>query len=259
MALVDNMLDEMDRLEAVFVGDLESVLSAAMDETMVNLRQTHLPGLLPPTFRKSIIQQLSAIWLATTQTFSTLMAEHFEDAFKHLAQKQVQAEIVSRIVNQYIESFGAEKAAQIIRTTEIQMRNLVLGGMLQGQAQEAVFSRIVNKIPGLAKARAEIITRTEVHSVGQFASQKMAEQARIRLVKVWHTVGDARVRTFGIFGRKDQFNHRIMNGIAISLDQPFRVPTRAGGFEPLLFPGHPIGSPGNVINCRCVQTYEKAS
>ena len=257
MALVDIMLDEMERIETTFVGDLESVLAAAMDETTVNLRQTHLPGPLPLTFRKSITEQLSALWLATTDVFANIMAEHFETAFKHLSRKQVQTEVVNQIVGQYIDNFGAQKASQIIRTTELQMRDLVLGGMLKGEAQEAVFSAIVNKIPGLAKVRATIITRTEVHSVSQFTSQKMAERAGIQLFKVWHTVGDSRVRTFGLFGRTDQFNHRIMNGIKVGLDQPFRVPTRLGGFEALPFPGSPNGSPGNVINCRCVQTYEK--
>lgn len=257
MALVENMLDEMDRLETIFVGDLESVLGAAMDEATINLRETHLPGLLPPTFRQSIVQQLSAIWLATTESFANMMADHFEDAFKHLSRKQVQTEVVSRIVDQYIENFGARKAAQIIRTTETQIRDIVLGGMLKGEATEAVFSNIVNKIPGLAKVRATIITRTEIHSVSQFASQKMAERAGIRLLKVWHSVNDSRTRTFGLFGRIDAFNHRIMNGTTVALDQPFRVPTRMGGFETLPFPGHPSGSPGNVINCRCVQTYEK--
>jgi len=187
------------------------------------------------------------------------MAEHFETAFKHLSQKQVQEAVVTRIVSQYIDAFGAQKATQIIRTTELQMRDLVLGGMLKGEAQEAVFSAIVNKIPGVAKARATIITRTEIHSASQFTSQKMAERAGIRLFKVWHTIGDARVRTFGVFGRKDQFNHRIMNGVAVGLDRSFQVPTRLGGVEALQFPGDPIGSAGNVINCRCVQTFEKES
>ena len=256
MALADVMLNEMERLEVEFVADLEATIAAALDETVVNLRQTHLPGLLPLTFRKSIVQHLSAIWLATTQTFADLMAEHFETAFKHLSRKQVQQEVVRRIVDQYIGDFGATKAAQIIRTTETQIRDLVLGGMLKGEAQEAVFSNIVNKIPALAKVRATIITRTEIHSVSQFASQKMAERARLRLRKIWHSVNDQRTRTFGLFGRVDQFNHRIMNGMSVSLDQPFRVPTRAGGFEALAFPGDPTGSAGNVINCRCVLTYE---
>ncbi len=259
MALADTMLEQMDRLEVSFVGDLESILSAAMDETMANLRQTHLPSELPLTFRKSIVDQLSRIWLATTKVFADLMIEHFEDAFKHLSMKQAQTEVVNKIVNQYVDNFGANKAAQIIRTTEVQMRNLVLGGMLKGEAQEAVFSAIVNKIPGIAKVRATVITQTEVHSVSQFASQKMAERAGIKLNKVWHTVGDVKVRTFGLFGRQDQFNHRIMNGTSVGLEQFFQVPTIFGGFETLLFPGHPSGSPGNVINCRCVQTYERES
>jgi len=253
------MLNGMERIEAEFSADLEAMLGAAMDEAMINLRQTHLPGALPLTFRRSIVQQLAAIWLATVQSSADLMAEHFETAFKHLATKQAQEAVVTRIVNQYIDSFGAQKAAQIIRTTELQMRDLVLGGMLKGEAQEAVFSAIVNKIPGVAKARATIITRTETHSASQFASQKMAEQAGIRLVKIWHTIGDARVRTFGLFGRKDQFNHRIMNGVSVGLERSFQVPTRLGGVEALQFPGDPVGSPGNVINCRCVQTFERES
>ena len=136
---------------------------------------------------------------------------------------------------------------------------MVLGGLAVGQAQESVFASLVNKIPTLASARAALITRTEVHSAGQFASQKVAERSGLTLRKMWHSVNDEHTRTFGLFGRMDQFNHRVMHGLKVALDQPFRVPMLAGGFEPLLFPGHPSGSPGNVINCRCVQTYERAN
>jgi hypothetical protein len=252
------MLSAMDQIEKRFVSDLESVLAAAMDETVVQLRETHLPGPLPLTFRKSIVEQLSAIWLGIAGLSADIILTHFTTNFKHLASKTSQDALVGRIVDQYISNFGANKASQIIQTTERQMREIILGGMTRGEAQEAVFSAIVNKIPGLAKVRAAVITRTESHSVSQFASQKVAEKAGIRLQKTWHTAGDERVRTFGLFGRIDQFNHRVMDGVTTSLDQSFRIPTRLGGFEALLFPGHPDGSPGNVINCRCVQTYERA-
>lgn len=55
-------------------------------------------------------------------------------------------------------------------------------------------------------------------------------------VRTWVTVGDAKVRP----------EHAAADGQQVGLNEPFDV-----GGEPLMYPGSPEGSAGNVINCRC--------
>lgn len=58
----------------------------------------------------------------------------------------------------------------------------------------------------------------------------------VTVTRTWQTRRDDKVR----------HAHRLAQGQAVDGDQPFTV-----GGEQLRYPGDPLGSPGNVINCRC--------
>lgn len=255
--LLNNMLRIMDEAETVFRPAITETIAAAMDELATEIRTGYVSYNLSQPARNAITLRLSELWLATTAASVHVMHEEFKAGFPSLETKaNVDAEI-RRITDQYVGQYGAERAANIIRTTEQQVQSLVRGGMARGEATDTVFSGLVNKIPAMAEFRADIITRTESHAVSQYASQIMAERSAISLSKAWRTAGDLRVRDFGFSGRVSNFNHRIMNGQEVGLHQAFQIPTLNGGVERLLFPGDPAGSAGNVINCRCVQTYQR--
>ncbi|QPO17013.1 MuF-like minor capsid protein [Gordonia phage Dexdert] len=89
--------------------------------------------------------------------------------------------------------------------------------------------------------KARRIARTESHgavSAGQLAAAKIRQELTgIRMWKRWLSTEDSRTRA----------SHRVADGQAVPLDQPFRV----GGFL-LDHPADAISvAPHEVINCRC--------
>lgn len=254
--MIQETLDLLDRIEAGHVDPLSAALSAAMDHMVLQLRSGSGFSIQPP-YRRQITERLSSLWLDTADGAINLMLSELKGAFPLLEKKEELTATRLQILNNYISRFGAGRASNIIHTTEQQIRDLINGGLAQGEAADAVFSQVTDKVPELANLRALLISRTEAHAVSQYTSQKMAERSQIPLDKIWNTTQDMRVRDFGFSGRVSQFNHRIMQGQAVGLYQSFQVPTLGGGFESLQFIGDPSGSAGNVINCRCVQTYRR--
>lgn len=253
--LVENSLKELSQLEERHNQNLANLLEAAYDSLLLSAQQTQRVPRLPQKARAALVEGLTSLWQDTTESSASLMIAAFEEGFPRLLKNNALSPEAVRIVTAYIDGFGAERATQIIRTTEKQAENLILGGLRRGQSLDIVYASIVNRIPDLAETRAALITRTETHALSQFTSQKMAMQSNVLLKKTWNSVQDERTRTFNLFDRMDMFDHKIMNGVSIGLQDQFRVPTRTGNFEHLQFPGDPSGSAGNTINCRCIQTY----
>ncbi len=56
--------------------------------------------------------------------------------------------------------------------------------------------------------------------------------------------------------KDDEFNHKAANGQRVKRREKFAIKRKKGGVELLDFPGDPKGSPGNIINCRCVMVFE---
>jgi len=88
-------------------------------------------------------------------------------------------------------------------------------------------------------AKAERIMRTELLTIQNSASWIKLNDAKTRfpdLKKVWFATGDDRTRDV----------HLAAHGQVVDVDEPFIV-----GGEEARFPGDPLLSPGNRINCRC--------
>jgi len=101
-------------------------------------------------------------------------------------------------------------------------------------------------------ARAEAIVRTETLMIQAQASQAQmtADAARMSaagytLKKSWLSARDLRVRPAHVLADAT-YNREGTTG-PIPVDQPFIVDG-----EELMYPHDPAGSPGNIINCRCV-------
>ncbi len=114
-------------------------------------------------------------------------------------------------------------------------------------------ARRIDKILGIKKNlgymnRSDVIARTETNRMFSIARQAKDEQVVEQvpnMKKQWLTAGDSRVRPSGPYARL-LFNHRRANGQIKKVDEPFNV-----SGERLMFPRDPIGSPENVVNCRC--------
>lgn len=255
MDLVEKTVELMDQLEASAAPSLSDVLRQGMIELADDSRFSRTVLAASPSFIRAVDEELRKLWRAATDGGFRLITQFFSEGFKGEQKSQ---EVIDLILNRYLENYGQSQAAQILRTSETQIRDMMAGGMARGEAAEAVYSAVLERIPELARLRSLIISRTEIHAAVQFASYQTALRSSIPLTKVWNSVQDERTRDFGEVGRISQFNHRVMDGVRAALLSPFLVPAIGGGVEPLDFPGDPRGSAGNIINCRCVQSYERA-
>lgn len=247
---VEKSLDLQLMLEADFTPGLAASLMAGMGSLIESLRQGVLPLALPQVEQQRVLTSLAAMRQAAIERTIQLVFEEYRP------KKSTDTMLVQRAIDSFFELHGRRTAAQINNTTERQIEALISGGLRRGEAQQTVMQSVLDRLPEIANLRAMLITGTDIHAATQFASQRAAEATGQLTKKSWHSTPDNRTRDFGISGKISQFNHRVMHGDSVPLTQSFLVPTKFGGVEGLYFPGDPNGSPGNVINCRCVQTYE---
>ena len=249
MAIVDELLSALDAVEAAHTQSLASVIEAATVSIVQSSRGLESIGQLSSPHRVNILEELQRLWQASVRASAPVTAELIQ-----LSEKSFDDYALSN----YITLYGATRAQQILNTTERQIQQLIGRGIAQGNSSSDVFESLIARANAIGLNRSLIITRTESHGVSQYVSFSHALQSSIALDKIWNTTHDQETRDFGEIGRASQFNHRIMDKVRIPLRAHFRVPMLIGGSEGLMFPGHPGGSAGNIINCRCIQTYARA-
>lgn len=125
----------------------------------------------------------------------------------------------------------------------------------KGIEDNKTISEITTNIKKLIKSRnfyrwqALRIARTETTAAANYGSVVASRSSGVVTEKVWISANDSRTRRTP----KNEYNHIAMNGIAVDINENFKVPTSNSitGYEELEFAGDPKGSAGNIINCRC--------
>lgn len=231
---------------AAHISALEDALAAGMRDIVTGLQNGN-----------GIVMPVNAV-LRIERAMNDLVHDASRTMGESVMETLTKADetLWDRIVRAYMETYGGQAITNITQTTQRQIMQVLAAHPEMGIADVAQLIR--EKIPVLSHYRAALIARTETHSAGQFASQKVAETIDVSLMKKWNATEDHRTRDMGQIGGVEEFDHRAMDEVKVALDQPFRVPNKYGGWELLMFPGDPIGSPANIINCRCVQTYARA-
>ena len=173
-----------------------------------------------------------------------LERKDFAEFFRRLALEYIQDELIR------------QRIAMVSEATRAQMVRLVVAGQEEGLGVSEIAQSITDALPGITMRRGALIARTETHSAANFGANEAAKATGLQLQKEWVSVEDHRTRDFGEGdGVIDTFSHRAMNGAVAEMDQAFSVPNRLGGFEKMMFPGDPVGSAGNTINCRCAVSH----
>lgn len=152
----------------------------------------------------------------------------------------------ARVID-WIEKQGANKVVQITSSSAKAIRKELVKGVEAGEGIDDIADRIDSLyIDNFERARSVRIARTEVISASNLGSQQAAVETGLPLKKEWLTSIDGREREI----------HGNANGQVKGMT-PVNEPYNVGG-QNLLFPGDTSqgAGPGNVVNCRCTETYE---
>lgn len=139
-----------------------------------------------------------------------------------------------------LRSMVLDTAFNINQTTRRMISEELAEAVENGESLMDMEERIVRLFSDMDKNRAFTIARTEVLKVDRWAEWEAVRQEDLPVVKVWLSSLDNVVRD----------GHDVAHGQVVDRDEPFIV-----NGEELQYPGDPSGSPGNIINCRCVVQY----
>lgn len=139
-----------------------------------------------------------------------------------------------------------EKAREFLRQRENLLKDVadevfddikkeLQAGHDAGESEAKIAQRLREKFL-MEESRAETVASTETAAAYGYSRQDAMQAAGVTHKK-WVASGLPTMRD----------THREANGQIVAIDEPFTVAN-----EPLMHPGDPAGSPGNVINCHCV-------
>ena len=146
---------------------------------------------------------------------------------------------VTQVVEASISFITDFQAREVNRTTFGGLVEIIISAEQEGLGIPAIQENI-NAFFGGRKSNFETerIARTTMVGTDNAASQEAWAQTGIVKTKIWISA---------LLGGRTRDAHANAHGQEVQLNEFFNV-----GFEPLLFPGDPNGSPGNIINCLCV-------
>jgi uncharacterized protein with gpF-like domain len=245
---------DLDKMEDATQPLIERTLTALMRDIVDRYEADDIAA-IPPDGRERVENMLREIYATAMRMGGQPMIEDMKDCFPHLQTKQEEDSLFQRFIEEFIEQFGAQKVQQILETTRRQIMEVIRDGQREGFGVEQIAKALRKAIPEFSAYRSRVIARTETHGSSQYGQMRTAMQSTRPLVKMWNSVEDARTRTIM---DDDNYDHRIMDGERVAMEQPFMVPTIFGTREPIMYPGDPSGTAGNVINCRCSVTFRRA-
>jgi hypothetical protein len=148
----------------------------------------------------------------------------------------------TQFMRHYVETKSGERIVGITDTTKKIVRGVLNEASDNGWGVEKTGRVMRERWRDIARLRSNTISRTEIVSASNAGDISGARSTGLDLEKSWLSTRDDRTRE----------DHMDADGQLVGLNDPFTV-----GGEQLDQPGDPAGSPGNVINCRCTQTYKE--
>lgn len=143
------------------------------------------------------------------------------------------------IVSRFIETRALRKSSLVNRTTIEGIRDVIRDGTFEGLGPREIARDIRKRVGGeTARARSDVIARTETHDAATFAGQATAEASGLDMDREWVTSIDGRERPA----------HKDADGQTKAMKEDFFVD---GEF--VSRPGE--GSAANAIGCRCSIIY----
>lgn len=232
--------------ERRFARMFARILRQVSREMVEEYRRTKGEPKLPDDAYRRVGEAFAGMVQAVAAQFGQRVLDQGKSAGYAIERKDF-AEFFARVTLEYIAQEAVRRRiTSITETTRTQIIRQIRTGQSEGQGVETIADNIVSVVGSISKVRGALIARTETHAAANAGADQAARATNIPLKKEWVSVSDHRTRD-----SDDDFDHAAADGQVVEMDQPFRIPKSSGGFELLMFPGDPAGSPGNVINCRC--------
>lgn len=247
----------LDRLASQFRGRVAAEIEAAMQAMADHWEQT-----LAIDYPRGFEARMTALYLqmadAATRAFASRILDQGKSAGLITERKFIDfGQLMTRLAVSFIGMEAVRRRiVAVLETTRRHIYGAVQRGYEEGKPPREIAKDIREAAPSIARVRANVIARTETHAAANFGSNEAAKATGLPLRREWLAAHDKRTRTVDpLIGDPDEFGHRQADGQIVGPDQPFLIPKRGGGTEPLMYPGDPKGSPGNVISCRCTLGY----
>jgi hypothetical protein len=222
---LQQLRQSVDRLTQEFESQLNAAVRGAFGSAY-RLGQDAVTEPLSAVGIQAGFNQVNPAQLNTALDFSAVLVKNIADEMRNRIDAQLR-----------LAALGGESPFNV-------MRNIT--DILGVKARDGIWG--VRNRPEVVKgiaARAEAITRTElttIFNLSHHAQQTAAQNAGAQIMKRWIATGDRRTREAHLRA------HRRYKDSPIPIDQPFIV-----GGEELQYPGDPLASASNRVNCRCKQ------
>lgn len=119
-------------------------------------------------------------------------------------------------------------------------------GIREGLGIEEITHNVTKKFRAewgnFARYRSRRIVETEIIAASNKGAMEGARSIGIPMFKVW-MAGGSNIRDYD---NGSPFSHIAADGEQVAMNEKF-----VNSGEPMEMPGDPVGSPGNVINCKC--------
>jgi len=238
----------LDRLANQFEDRLADEIAKAMRES-VRTWQITREVFLPSDFRSRLEATYSQMLTASIQTFGARIFEQGKSAGVAMERKEDFATFMLNAALRYISNEAIrERITSVERTTRMSIVRALAQAFVEGLTENETVKSILDVIGSISKLRARTIARTETHAAANYGANVAAKKTDLPMNREWISAKDKRTRTTE---DGDLFDHVGANGQIVGQDEPFQIARLDGGTEPLMYPGDPSGSAGNVINCRC--------
>lgn len=212
------------RFYPLAIRAIRSQIKEFFEYLRANGKYAALNHQLDKTPVKVLVRQ---IWRTAGVTQANFVYEDVKSQVKRLGFNQRWTDVILY----YLQNYAGEKITLITDTT----RRDILKMLAEGETEGLTYQEIEKKLlADFTQGRAQKIVRTESVGASNFGALVAAYELGIDLKKEWITARDNRVR----------HSHKQLDGETVWLDEQFT--------NGLSFPGDPIGTAAEVINCRCV-------
>ena len=148
----------------------------------------------------------------------------------------------------YRQNLLTQAVAPITKTTKKQIEMILQQANAEGWGVKKTVAAL--KSSDITRSRAELIVRTETMKAANAGAMLSAAEMDIAVQKKWISANDSRTRRIP----RDQYDHLHMSGRTVNYADYFIVPSTKS-IDAMQYPGDPVGSAGNVCNCRCTVAF----